>query len=283
MARSQDSIRTLMDDAQAAESGLASLNNPSQTSIFNLEKDIVAQVTNLHEQLWDELRDDLETQIAAAPPASPAWIQAQVFKFQYDAVNPQILQLVNFAPSYPVIDTSLRIVTRCSVKTDLNKIVKIKVAKSDPPATLAALEYSSLTGYLNNIMPAGVGFDLVNLNGDRLYVNAEVFYNGEYTSSIQSNVEAAINNYLASIPFDGLVRISELEDSIQAVPGVTDIKLNTIKARPNSSVFASAITIYDVITSATNARIWDTVSGWIISEDTVGETLSDSITYTVNS
>lgn len=283
MARSQDSIRTLMDDAQAAESGLASLNNPSQTSIFNLEKDIVAQVTNLHEQLWDELRDDLEAQMTAAPPASPAWIQSQVLKFQYDATNPQVLQLINFAPNYPTIDEGLRIVTRCSVKTDLNKIVKIKVAKSDPPTTLAGLEYSSLTGYLNNIMPAGVGFDLVNLSGDRLYVNAEVFYNGEYTSSIQSNVEAAINDYLANIPFDGLVRISELEDSIQAVPGVTDVKLKTIKARPNTTVLASAITIYDVITTPTNARIWDTVSGWIISEDTALNTLADTITYTVNS
>lgn len=283
MARSQADIRTLMDDAQAAESNLSTLTNPSQTSIFNLEKDIVAEVTNLHEQLWDELRDDLEAQIAAAPPASPAWIQSQVLKFQYDATNPQVLQLINFAPSYPTIDTDLQIVTRCSVKTDLNKIVKIKVAKSDPPTTLAALEYSSLTGYLNNIMPAGVGFDLVNLSGDRLYVNAEVFYNGEYTSSIQSNVEAAINNYLANIPFDGLVRISELEDSIQAVPGVTDIKLKTIKARPNTTVLASAITIYDVITTPTNARVWDTVSGWIISEDTVSNTLADTITYTVNS
>ena len=283
MARSQADIRTLMDDAQAAESNLSTLTNPSQTSIFNLEKDIVAEVTNLHEQLWDELRDDLEAQIAAAPPASPAWIQSQVLKFQYDATNPQVLQLINFAPRYPTIDTDLQIVTRCSVKTDLNKIVKIKVAKSDPPTTLAALEYSSLTGYLNNIMPAGVGFDLVNLSGDRLYVNAEVFYNGEYTSSIQSNVEAAINNYLANIPFDGLVRISELEDSIQAVPGVTDVKLKTIKARPNTTVLASAITIYDVITTPTNARIWDTVSGWIISEDTVSNTLADTITYTVNS
>ena len=283
MARSQADIRTLMDDAQAAESNLSTLTNPSQTSIFNLEKDIVAEVTNLHEQLWDELRDDLEAQIAAAPPASPAWIQSQVLKFQYDATNPQVLQLINFAPRYPTIDTDLQIVTRCSVKTDLNKIVKIKVAKSDPPTTLAALEYSSLTGYLNNIMPAGVGFDLVNLSGDRLYVNAEVFYNGEYTSSIQSNVEAAINNYLANIPFDGLVRISELEDSIQAVPGVTDVKLKTIKARPNTTVLASAITIYDVITTPTNARVWDTVSGWIISEDTVSNTLADTITYTVNS
>lgn len=285
MARSQQEIRTLMDDAQAAESSLSVLNNPSQTSVFNLEKDVVASVTNLHEQLWDELRTDLEAQITAAPPASPAWIQDRVLKFQYSATNPQVLQLINFAPSYPVVDEDLMIVTRCSVKTDLNKIVKIKVAKSDPPAVLAALEYSSLTGYLNNIMPAGVGFDLVNIDGDRLYVNAEVFYNGEYTSSIQDNVEAAINNYLANIPFDGLIKISEIEDSMQSVAGVTDVKLNTIKARSNSTAFASATIIYDVTssTSGTNARIWDTVSGWIIEEDTVGETFADSITYTVNS
>lgn len=48
-------------------------------------------------------------------------------------------------------------------------------------------------------------------------------------------------------------------------------------------MLALATTIYDVITSATNARVWDTVSGYMVEEDTVGNTFADTITYTVNS
>lgn len=285
MARSQESIRLLMDARQALESSLAVLNNPSQVSVFGLEKDVVAQVTALHEILWDELVSDLETQIAAGAPATPAWIQAQVLKFQYSATNPQVLQLINFAPSYPTIDESLRIVTRCSVKTDLNKLVKIKVAKADPPVPLALLEYASLSGYLNNILPAGVTFNLVNLVSDKLYILGEIFYLGEYTSTIKDNVEAALNNYLATLPFDGIVRVAEVEDAIQSVSGVDDVRIDVIKARADSTVLASASTIFSSISSSAgvNARVWDTVSGVIVGETTVGNTFADTLTYTVTS
>lgn len=283
MAREQESIKQLMDTQQAAETSLSVLNNPSQTAIFGLEKDVIAYVMANQETLWDILRDDIEAQLAAGAVGSEAWIQDKVFKFQYDATNPQILQLVNFAPNYPIINSELCPITRCSVKTDLNKIVKIKVASSDPPAPISLPEYSSLVGYLKEMLGAGIDFDLVNIPSDKLYVSAEVFYDGQYTSSIQSNVEAAINAYLAAIPFDGLMRISSLEDAIQSVPGVVDIKLKTVKARQDSVVLALATTIYDVITSATNARVWDTVSGYMVEEDTVGNTFADTITYTVNS
>jgi hypothetical protein len=274
-----------MDIQQAAEPSLSVLNNPSQTSVFGLEKDVVSQVTSLHETLWDELVLDLESQIAAGAPATPAWIQDRVLKFQYSATNPQVLQLINFAPTYPTIDEALRIVTRCSVKTDLNKLVKVKVAKSDPPVPLALLEYSSLSGYLNNILPAGVTFSLINLVSDKLYILAEVFYLGEYTSTIKDNVEAALNNYLATIPFDGLVRVAEIEDAIQAVSGVKDIRIDIIKARADATVLASATTIFSSVTSApgVNARIWDTISGVIVGETTALNTFADTITYTVTS
>jgi hypothetical protein len=285
MARSAESIRQLMDVQQAAETSLSVLNNPSQTSVFNLEKDVIAEVTNLHEQTWDELQSVLEAEIASAAPASPLWIQDQVFKFQYDLSNPQVLQLINFAPAYPTVDESLRIITRCSVNTDLNKLVKIKIARSEPPVPINALQYASLTGYLNNILPAGITFNLVNLASDKLYVEAEVFYQGEYTATIQANVEAAINNYLATIPFNGKISVSAVEDAIQGVAGVSDVRIDIIKARQDSTAFASATTIFSSVSSAVgvNARYWDTISGVITEETTGGETFADKIVYTVTS
>jgi len=281
MARSTDDIIIQMDTQQAAESGLSSLNNPSQTSIYQLFKGVVAQIINYFEQLVDAKKDETDAIVVLAAPNTEAWLQDKILKFQYSSTNPQILSLVNFVPSYSSVDTSLQIISRCAVKTDLNKTVKCKVATGDTPTTLTALQYSALYGYIDSILNCGVSFDLINIPSDKLYVECEVYYDGQYISTIQDDVESALNTYLENLPFDGAVYVSDIEDAIQSVVGVQDVKLIAIKARQDSVVFASASTIYG-LASSTNLRKWDTVSGYIVEETTGGETFADKITYIVN-
>jgi uncharacterized phage protein gp47/JayE len=165
-------------------------------------------------------------------------------------------------------------VTNCSVKTDLNKTVKIKVAKGGAsPVPLSSTEQTALTAYLYNIIPAGVGKNIISLVSDKLYVNAEVYYNGQYAPTIQADVIAALDAFLLEIPFDGVVKISEIEDAIQAVAGVTDVVISQVKARDDATAFASA----NVLT-----KEWETYAGYIVQETTVGETFADSLTFTVD-
>lgn len=283
MASKVDDIILQMDAEQATHSTLTGLNSPSQTADYTLWKETIAAQLNYNEQLWDTLRDEINAAVANTRPGNAAWVQWMVLKFQYSATNPQILQLIDLVPSYPTVDKLLQIITRCSVTTDLNKVFLIKVAKSSPPVALSTLEFNSLVGYLNNTMFDGVDFTLSSGISDKLYCSAEVFYDGQYTSAIQTNVETAINAYLAAIPFNGKVKISSLQDAIQAVPGVKDVKLKTIKARPDSTPLGSATTIYDVITSGTNALEWSTVAGYIVEETTAGNLFTNTITYTVSS
>lgn len=281
MARSKDDIKALMDAEQSAQASLSALNSPSATADFTLWKNIIAALMNGEEQLWDIKEAELNSIIAKAAPGTAPWIKQKVLEFQYSATNPQILQLINYVPTYPTIDESLRIVTRCSVKTDADKNVLIKVAKSDPPVQLATLEYSSLVGYLSSIMFAGISFNVINLPSDKLYISADVYYDGQYSSNIKSAVETTIEDFLSAIPYDGQVKISDLEQCIKNVTGVIDIKLNTVKARPNAIALGSASIVYD-LTTGTNARFWNTISGVIVAETTVGNTLSDTINYYVS-
>lgn len=210
MARSTDDIVTQMDDAQAAESGLSSLNNPSQTSIYQLFKTVVAQIINYFEQLHDAKKDEIDETIANSAVNTAAWLKSKVEEFQYSASNPQVISLVNYAPQYATVNEDLRIISRCAVVSDLNKIVKIKVATGDTPTTLSSAQYTSLYAYIDSILPVGVSFDLINLTSDKLYVEAEVYYDGQYIDVIQTNVEAAINTYLENLEFNGAVVVSEL-------------------------------------------------------------------------
>lgn len=282
MARTIEEIRDLLDAAQAAESTLSTLNNPSQTAEYNLWKDIYAMIQNMDEQLWDILRDEINAAIALAAPATPTWIKYKVEQFQYSATNPQVLQLINFVPTYPVIDTDLQIITRCAVKTIGNNTVRVKVAKSDPPTVLTALEASSITGYIASIIPAGVVFQLVNVAADKLYVAADIYYDGQYGSTIQDEVIVSINAYLESLPADGIIEVSSLQNAINDTLGVTDVKITTIKARQDSTAFGSATVVYNLATGV-NLRVWNTVSASAVEETTVGQTFADTLTFIVQS
>jgi len=281
MSRTIAQIQTEMDAQQALQTGLSGLDSPSQTAIYTLWKYIVSAAIWAHETLWDKFKVELETIVDNAPVGTDGWVQSQSLLFQYSATDPQVIVLNNFVPSYPVTDTDLQIITRCSVKTLPNKVVSVKVAKSDPPSALTATELSSFKGYLDDISFAGVQYNAISLASDKLYLDAEIFYNGQYSSVISDTVIAAINDYLANIPFDGNVRVSSLYDAIQNVDGVTDVIINDMAIRADATAFGSKT--YLVQSNATIYNKYPTFAGYVVEETTASNTFVDKLTFTPES
>lgn len=277
MARSTDTIIAEMDDAQATETSLSTLNSPSQTAIYTLWKSITAMVINFLEQLWDIYKTDIETVIASGAVGSDAWLQAQILKFQYSATVPQIVTLVDFAPAYGTVDTSLRLITRSSVKTMVNKTISVKVAKEEPPVALSATELSSLKGYLSDIGFAGTQTNTFSYDSDKLYLVANIYYNGQYSSVISATVIEAIENYFANIPFDGTIKLLTLEDYIQNVPGVTDVVIVDCALRADTTAFASKT--YLVSASTTIYPTYPLFAGYVVGETTASNTLADTLVF----
>lgn len=278
MARTVSEIQQQMLDNIAADTTLSGLlTSTSKRAIYRLYTYIVAVAINTLEQLIDIFTASVEATAAAASPATPTWLQAQILKFQYSATVPQVIQLINFAPAYPVVDETLRIISRCSVTTNLSNSVIIKTATGDTPAALSAPQLSALQAYVNEIGIAGVIYSCISKTSDKLFVQANVYYQGQYSAVISANVIAAIDAFLASIPFNGQMKISDLEEAISSVEGVNDIVLVNVKARDNDTVFASGN--YLVQNQQTIGRLWSTVAGYMVAEDTSGQTLSDSLTF----
>ena len=116
MARQISEIQQQMLDNIAADSTLGSLlTSTSRRAIFRLFTYIVAVAINALENLMDIFTANVESIVAVAAPATPAWLQDQVLKFQYSATTPQVIQLIDFAPAYPVVDETLRIISHCIV------------------------------------------------------------------------------------------------------------------------------------------------------------------------
>ena len=226
MARQISQIQQQILDSVAGDSVLSPLlTSTSKRAIYRLWAYVVAVAINALEQLIDIFKASVEATAAAASPATATWLQAQILKFQYSASNPPVIQLINFAPAYPVVDSSLRIISRCSVTTTKSNQVLIKVATGTTPAALSAPQLAALQSYVAAIGIAGVNYVTTSSASDKLYIQANIYYQGQYSGVISANVILAINNFLASIPFNGRVMISDLENVIKAVTGVNDVVL----------------------------------------------------------
>jgi len=287
MARSVSEINSyIVDNLVAQFASIGITIDPTTWSKRNLLRAIcytVAIAQALEEQLQDAFMSDVEDAVAVASAASFAWIQAKMFEFQYSATDPQFVTLVNLVPVYPVVDPTLRIITACSVTSDISQSVTIKLAKGNPFQALSSLELSSAQGYIDEIGDAGIDYECVSLNPDQLYVDADVYYQGQYASVIQSTVIQAITDWLASLAvtkFDGKIKVSDLEDEIRNIPGVNDVVLNNVRARPDSVLFAAGIDL--VLGTQVLQRQYSTEAGYIVPETTSGKTLADSLNFIID-
>lgn len=285
MARSVEVISQSMFEAKAAESDLNGLTSTSQTAIWRLWIYIVASCINIFEQLQDVFKEELETISSNAIPGTPQWVQAKTLAFQYSATNPQVVTIVDSEIVYPTEDDTLKIVTRCSVITGANKIVSIKVAKATSatdttPIPLVALEESALSSYWGLLGFAGISYSVINLDADLIGVVADIYYDGQYSATIQADAILALDNYLAAIPFDGYVSVLAIEDALQNVKGISDVKLTTVSGRSDATLFADRFSFYDLPTSI-NSRRYSTASGYCKQEIESGQTFADTLTFIV--
>jgi hypothetical protein len=237
----------------------------------------VAAAIYTFEVLLDVAKGNLQILADRSPAGNPKWIQNQIKKFQYG----DVIAFINNVPAYAVIDLTKQIVKQCSVKQLTSGVVMIKVAKGSPLGPLAAGELTALRDYyFGTSTTEGVGFagvrtEFVSLNPDRMKVSATVYYLGQYVeATVKANVITAINSFLSSFTdeaFDGTVFIIKLIDTIQSVAGVSRVVISEIKGRAATVALADAQTVDP-------QGYYATVAGYLISEDTAGATLTDTIT-----
>jgi len=241
----------------------------------------VAVCQALMEQLQDLFKAQIEDTVSKAAAASAKWVQDKMFKFQYSATNPQIVALIDTVPTYPVIDDTLRIITACSVTTDISNTVSIKAAKGSPLAALSAPELSSAQGYINIIGVAGINYTVISLDPDKLYIDAEIFYQGQYAAVIQASVIDAINAYLETLSitnFNGALKMTDLEAVIRNVTGVNDVLINNVRGRADTDLFSAGVDL--ILNTAVIQRQYSTVAGYIAEETTSTKTFADTLIFT---
>jgi hypothetical protein len=229
---------------------------------------IVAGAVAILEQLFDAFKTDIQAVVIAAPPQTAPWIKKKVLEFQYDAANPQVLVLneATATYAYPTIDTTLQIIKYGSVVAGSAGVTLIKGAKDNAgsPQATTTPESNAIQNYLNTILAPGLKYIWQSLATDRLYMVMDVYYIGQYSGVIQTNVIAGITTFLKNIPFDGNFTLSDFEVAIKAVTGVTDVIFRNIQARADATTVLYGTKL--VLSSTVVQRDWATVAGYIAPE-----------------
>lgn len=285
MARTVEEIKAQAIEAKEADSNLSGLSSISKVALWNVLFYVPALMIQLFEQLLDIFKKEIEDTVSNNYVGTPKWIRLKSLEFQYSATVPQIVEINSetYKIAYPVVDTSLRIITRVTADTDLNREVNIKIAKSEPPVQLSGPEETAYLDYLKEINVAGVEYNVINAVSDKLYLDAEIFYNGQYISVISDTVEAALNDYLAKIAFqdnnDGKIQVIEIAKAIKSVPGVIDLKIKDIWLRPHTTPLVNAFKLVDNYSVVIISSI--PYSGYVVEETTASNTWADKLTYTI--
>jgi hypothetical protein len=243
MARSIETIYSLIIAEKEAHSELDSLNSTSATAIWRLWAWITAAVLFTVESMHDLFRIEIETTLQTLKPGTLPWYQSIILAFQYgDALTWSNLKYI-----YQVIDPSKWVIKQCSV-TEGNRGLVIKVAgEADGELVeLSTEQETALSAYIGRIKYAGTKVSLVNSPANKLKIVAEVYYDplilkadGTDITGSDKPVETAIQEYLRNLPFNGRLKRTAIEAAILAVDGVNDVKITSLEHKYGSGSYNS--------------------------------------------
>lgn len=232
MAKTVNTIYNELIAAKESVPDLAGLTSTSSTAIWRLIYYSIAIILNVQQQLYDLFVEDIEIKKKQYKPMTVEyWIDKLKNFYQYNE-DPAIGQLkVNedYTVLYEVEDEASKIIDFASV-VQVNKNVYIKVAKtvSDLPAPLNEDELNNVKGFVDRMKFAGGYFIVSSWEADSVRFDLNVYYRKTYLQSVvESQVETAIENYMKSLDFDGVIVILDLMIAIKNVPGVKNVVVNS--------------------------------------------------------
>lgn len=228
----------------AKEQTLPQLTSTSDGSVwsglFTLFADSLERYYNDFEKFATEM-NNLAAQFSVG---SLEWYKEQALLFQTDSV---LEWTANGKAEYTEVDAAKRVVKHCATTEQAQSVV-IKVAKGDTVREkLEQEELDALNAYFQQIKFAGTKITLISQQPDilRLSLNVYTRQQDSLLSTIKTNVETTITNYLKNLAFGGTLYVSKLVDELQLIAGVQDVEfVNGLGKPTTASVFSTFNRIY---------------------------------------
>lgn len=212
---------------------LTEFENSSKMSVLDAFTWVTSACIWTFENILDVFKIDLARDLQYRINGTPSYFANALLKYQ--AGDHLMMNEEGTAFSYSHIDESKRIVTKVAYNEEEeigfhDKLIRFKIA-TGKPGSYAPIPEEELVGvrdYLNSIMFAGQHARIDSREGDVLVPRVVVYYDGAVTEEdLFSEIEAALNDFIAGIEFNGLVYAQKIIDCIQKVEHVTDVAVSS--------------------------------------------------------
>lgn len=200
-------------------------------SIANITFYIVAYIVWLRETALDSWREDVDATAVATRYGTKEWWHKIALTWQ----DGDMTSVIDGGVAYATLDETKQKVKFCAVVED-GRTLYLRVASGVSPnlSPLTEEELIRFQSYLNDVKPLGIRAVAQSYQSDFLSIATNIYYDGErIATDVETEVKAAIENYLASIVFGGMIYKSKMIDAIQAVNGVKDVEIISIACTPS--------------------------------------------------
>lgn len=232
MARTLTEIYAVSKSCRDQYLQLTEFQNSSKMSILDAFTWVTSACIWTFENILDVFKVDLARDLQNRINGTPAYYANAMLKYQHG--DELIMNEEGTQFSYPIVDTTKRIITKVAYSENEetgfhDKELLLKVAKGEPGhyERLTEDELLSARAYLRQIAFAGTHFLMVSRKGDVLIPRVTVYYDGAIpVEDVYSNIENALNDFIANIDFNGVIYAQKVIDAIQTAEHVVDVYVN---------------------------------------------------------
>lgn len=192
----------------------------------------IEQLVDLHKQ---EISARLDRQVAHGPK----WYRQKVLEFMADR---QLLADTDRYDTTSMTESEIaaaRVVKFAAAVENLDSgelIIKVAGNNKGKRGKLSADHELQLKAYLSEIKDAGVRLSLVNMQAEKFDCEVQVFYNAMLSpETVGNDCQAAIQDYIENLPFNGEYTNMALIDRLQQVNGVKIAELISSQVWPMNS------------------------------------------------
>jgi hypothetical protein len=231
MARTTEAIYQELLAEKQSKSSLNPLNSTSATAVWRLWLYISASGIAAHEALWERAQAALNTQARSLQVGTPSWYVAKAREYRVGdslEVNP-----ITFQVEYPSTATGEQIIRYAAISgIGVSSVLKVAKEVATVPTPLTSGELDAFRTYIDRLQFAGSQIVSQSLAADTLRLTAELYYDGSFVEAdLLTAVNAAINDYLRNLPFNGRIITNALIDAVQAVEGVRDFYITSFEGK----------------------------------------------------
>lgn len=245
------------------------LSSRSHVAEWELWIGVVAFVSYLQEQLFEQAKVDLTAIRNSGISANKAFFAREWKKFQYG--DPLLVDDDAKKYYYETIDPDKQLIKRLAIGQGVNSW-ELRVAKTvnGAPVKLSPDELNAFRAYVQDTAPPGPIIPIISRDSDKIRAHFTVYYDPIVPLyQVKEQVEAACLRYIATIDIEGESRyyISKHQDELEAVEGVVDVVAGSVEAKIEGSAFLSV------------ERVYEPYSGYL--EWDPESTLAEMITYKI--